>query len=384
MTVFGISLLFFGGGRVEPAKASLQEEPTFFFYINGDSDLSLGKNTFQEIKSELKNEALTGALYFDPQGTSLSSSFLFYEKGQLIFKEDLGETDSASVSTLLTLFERLETALGSKAAGYFQNLFLVVWGHGEGWLPVKRADFSHPASEFDPVLFSQGLEDFQNQSHFGPFSGIIFDSCLMGTLEVSTLFEPSFKFLMASEQLVPGDGLRYQGLGALVHSSSSPREFLLKWRNTSNQKLSSSSLLEVAFSVYDLEKLGPLLSELEGLRKVAPLYFKESYVLWNRSLQQQAWAIPYLDLSSWIEAFPAGIPESALIVKIQGLLQEFVFPGMGSNGQKTGVSLYYPSDLLLLLDRAEFQRYSQLEINSRLDWASFLEARRKWVEGSNP
>lgn len=56
---------------------------------------------------------------------------------------------------------------------------------------------------------------------------IIFDACLMASLEVADALHPYADYLAASEENVPGDGLNYAGIGKALSSdpSMTPEDF---------------------------------------------------------------------------------------------------------------------------------------------------------------
>jgi hypothetical protein len=130
-----------------------------------------------------------------------------------------------------------------------RRYMLVVWNHGQGWRLTLAADrtisiapkkldtaaallartqgdnlplggFRAVSQDDDTksILYNREIQDildarFKN----GGLDVLGFDACLMAMMETAYAFEPSTKFLVASEELEPGAGWRYsKWMGDLV------------------------------------------------------------------------------------------------------------------------------------------------------------------------
>lgn len=87
------------------------------------------------------------------------------------------------------------------------NYALVIWDHGGGlsgaaWDDTNGGD-NLTLKEIASALTSANLDNLDI---------LAFDACLMGMVEVATEFEGLADYLVASEELVPGDGFAYDDL----------------------------------------------------------------------------------------------------------------------------------------------------------------------------
>ena len=97
---------------------------------------------------------------------------------------------------------------------------LILWNHGGGAVLGYGCDerYDYEAlslSELDTALSSSQLIADGNR-----FEWVGFDACLMGMLEVAELFEPYSNYLIASEELIPGEGWDYSFLEGISDGTS--------------------------------------------------------------------------------------------------------------------------------------------------------------------
>ena len=97
---------------------------------------------------------------------------------------------------------------------------LILWNHGGGAVLGYGCDerYDYEAlslSELDTALSSSQLIMDGNR-----FEWVGFDACLMGMLEVAELFEPYSNYLIASEELIPGEGWDYSFLEGISDGTS--------------------------------------------------------------------------------------------------------------------------------------------------------------------
>ncbi len=112
-----------------------------------------------------------------------------------------------------TLTEFLDFAYdNNKNANYYS---LVLWNHGGGAVLGYGGDERY---DYDSLSLNDMDEAFAN-SHFvsegKKFEWVGFDACLMGMIEIAELFEPYSNYLIASEELIPGDGWDYTCLSEI-------------------------------------------------------------------------------------------------------------------------------------------------------------------------
>ena len=124
--------------------------------------------------------------------------------------QDLGETNTATRVGI--------TAFVAWAVANFpaDRYVLILWDHGGGW-DGYATDETSGASLLTTEDLSQTLQDIQTQTGIRRLDMLGFDACLMATLEVAHELAPFARYFVASEELVPGQGLPYGDiLGPLV------------------------------------------------------------------------------------------------------------------------------------------------------------------------
>ncbi|MFO0538781.1 MAG: clostripain-related cysteine peptidase [Armatimonadota bacterium] len=121
------------------------------------------------------------------------------EKGKLKELADWGELDMGDPATLNRFIDE-----GLKIAPA-KRVNLQMSDHGGGWMPgwVDMTEETHLT--LDEIQTS--LET-ASKKH-GKFELLTFDACLMATVEVAAALSDSVKYMIASEELVPGLGFYY-------------------------------------------------------------------------------------------------------------------------------------------------------------------------------
>ncbi|MBQ9198904.1 MAG: hypothetical protein IJ141_01815 [Lachnospiraceae bacterium] len=118
--------------------------------------------------------------------------------------------DNMAEADTLTAF--LDYAYDNYEANYYS---LVLWNHGGGAVLGYGGDERY---DYDTLSMSEMDEAFSN-SHIvndgRKFEWVGFDACLMGMIEVAELLTPYSNYLIASEEVIPGEGWDYTCLKKL-------------------------------------------------------------------------------------------------------------------------------------------------------------------------
>ncbi|MBQ9278088.1 MAG: hypothetical protein IJ224_05585 [Lachnospiraceae bacterium] len=124
-----------------------------------------------------------------------------------ITKLDVMQGDNMADPATLTEF--LDYAYDNYEANYYS---LVLWNHGGGAVLGYGGDERY---DYDTLSMAEMDEAFTT-SHMitdgKKFEWVGFDACLMGMIEIAELFEPYSNYLIASEEVIPGDGWDYEFL----------------------------------------------------------------------------------------------------------------------------------------------------------------------------
>jgi hypothetical protein len=136
------------------------------------------------------------------------------------------------------------------------NRYLIFWNHGGGYEGFGANEL------FDTWM---SVEDLQKGlAASGHYDMIIFDACLMASLEVADALHPYADYLAASEENVPGTGLNYAGIGKALSNdpSMTPEDF---GKNIITSFISVQDGEEKTLSLVRLEKTQEVVSSLDTL-----------------------------------------------------------------------------------------------------------------------
>ena len=133
--------------------------------------------------------------------------------GEIPTQYVLKRMPGADISTPQTMASSLQYAEQYRKAAGLDSAenYLIFWNHGSGYN-------GYGSNEISGRMLS--LEDLRTGlSGAGTTYDIIaFDACLMGSLEVANALYPYGTYLLASEEIVPGEGYDYNAFAALSAS----------------------------------------------------------------------------------------------------------------------------------------------------------------------
>lgn len=135
------------------------------------------------------------------------------DRGEIPTRYVLKRMPGADISTPQTMASSLQYAEQyRKAAGLGSaGNYLILWNHGEGYNGYGTSEISGRMLSLDDIR--------TGVSGAGTTYDIIaFDACLMGSLEVADALYPYGTYLLASEEIVPGEGYDYDAFAALSAS----------------------------------------------------------------------------------------------------------------------------------------------------------------------
>lgn len=262
-----------------------------------------------------------------------TAKFVEVQKGRLRQIADWGEVDMADPKTL----ERFVDEGLAQAKG--KRVKLVMSNHGGGWLPgwVDEDNGGEDMSQQEMAGALTGLA-----RRHGRFEVLTFDACLMGNLETAYALRDTAKYLIASEELVPGLGFDYAaGLGALAaNPKMSTVEFGTQFCNAAYdfyaqapvQWLRDQELL-FTISLVDLGKIEGARDALMGLAKELNTLRTQRPELMYRMHRAQRFTTTF------------GVMESddSLSLKDAWEMAEFIKRGNGSPGAVTAANRFQQS-----------------------------------------
>ena len=182
----------------------------------------------------------------------------------------LEEQETANMGDAQTLYEFLNFANSNYPA---DKVAVTFWNHGGGSVSGAAFDELHNLDSLDLAEMYQAFDAVWPANKENPALELVgFDTCLMATVDVAALFQNFSKYLVASEEVEPGNGWLYSGwLGELAKNPAMGGEELgIAICNTYYQGCEAVGTQDqTTLSLTDLTKLTPLLEAYESFGQEA-------------------------------------------------------------------------------------------------------------------
>ena len=180
------------------------------------------------------------------------------------------EQDTANMGDAQTLYEFLAFADENYPA---DKVAVTFWNHGGGSVGGAAFDELHGLDSLDLAEMYQAFDAVWPADAENPALELVgFDTCLMATVDVASTFQGFAKYLVASEEVEPGNGWLYSGwLGALAENTDMDGAALgTAICDTYYQGCEAVGTQDqTTLSVTDLSKLDPLLEAYESFGQEA-------------------------------------------------------------------------------------------------------------------
>ena len=174
------------------------------------------------------------------------------------------EQDTANMGDASTLEDFLSFAYDNYPADHIAVTF---WNHGGGSVSGAAFDELHDLDSLDLAEMYQAFDAVWPADADDPALDLVgFDTCLMGTVDVASVFRSFAKYLVASEEVEPGNGWLYSGwLGALAQNTGMDGKALGTAICDSYYEgcEAAGTQDQVTLSLTDLSKVGALLDAYE-------------------------------------------------------------------------------------------------------------------------
>jgi len=279
---------------------------------------------------------------------------------------DLGEVDMADPATLAGFAQFLRSRYPAK------NYVLVLWDHGNGWYPgygPSRAIFIDESHAREMGV--AGGELAQAMAGVKQALGkrvriLAFDACLMGMIEVAAEVHDACDYILASEALVPVDGLPYDKFLDRLTSrpTRTPAELL---PDVCADYVSEYPGQEVTMSALDMAKLAPALDLMaatlrDSIDPVGP------DVRAARAAVQTMPGWPFhVDLIHFLDLVPVAASDSLLASLRSAVIANERSPGLEN---AFGLAVWFPGNYLAL--KGWLDSYVTLDFARETGWLSFL------------
>lgn len=199
----------------------------------------------------------------DPNKTQ---RWLYNSEGlQLVDEQPLANMGEAQ-----TLYDFLSYANSNYPA---DKVAVTFWNHGGGSVSGAAFDELHGLDSLNLAEMYQAFDAVWPADAANPALELVgFDTCLMATVDVASIFQPFAKYLVASEEVEPGNGWLYSGwLGELAaNPAMGGGELGVAICDTYYEGCEAVGTHEqTTLSLTDLTKLTPLLEAYESFGEEA-------------------------------------------------------------------------------------------------------------------
>lgn len=201
--------------------------------------------------------------YMDP--TKLQR-WLFNSEGLQLLEEQ----ESANMGDSQTLYEFLDFANSNYPA---DKVAVTFWNHGGGSVSGAAFDEIYGQDSLDLAEMYKAFDAVWPADKENPALELVgFDTCLMATVDVAAVFQNFSRYLVASEEVEPGNGWYYTGwLGELAKNPDIEADDLgIAICNSYYEGCEAVGTQDqTTLSVTDLTKLTPLLEAYEAFGQEA-------------------------------------------------------------------------------------------------------------------
>ena len=195
-----------------------------------------------------------------------SQRWLYNSEGLQLIEE----ADAANMGEAQTLYDFLYFANENYPA---DKVAVTFWNHGGGSVSGAAFDEQYGLDSLDLAEMYQAFDAVWPADAENPALELIgFDTCLMATVDVASVFRNFAKYLVASEEVEPGNGWLYSGwMGALAADPAMDGEKLGRAICDSYYQGCEAVGTEgqATLSLTDLSKVGTLLEAYESFGEEA-------------------------------------------------------------------------------------------------------------------
>ena len=213
-------ILFFFLVSCEKDNVEPQKTRTLMVYLAGDNNLSghMQKNITSMMSAWKESYHANIVIYFDAPNAA-PELYTFRFKGKEVEKQVLKtyeEMDSADPEVLKKILNEMQDLYPSDSYG------LILGSHASGWIPSGGFGRSNRMLYAEPVLTRSFGTDYTGPSQMDtrdmakaiPFNKenlefILFDACLMSSIEVLYDLRDKAKYVIASPAELPAPGFPY-------------------------------------------------------------------------------------------------------------------------------------------------------------------------------
>lgn len=320
-------------------------------------------------------------------GTWDGAKLILIEEDHLEELADWGETNMGDAATLKAF---VDAALESHPA---QRYGLLLNDHGGGWKGICYDDSADSdrlsIPEIQTVLFNVTPKT-------GKLEFLGFDACLMGNFEVAAALAPYARFIIASEELVPGAGWNYVPIVRMLerHPRSTGAEVGEVIADSFRDyfgKSNRSTAEEVTLSVIDTDQIAAIEDSVNRLADALDHSLRHGgNAAWLKLARARQRTVEFgkstdgdtgndlfdlIHLATLAKTHLADAKSKHAADEVIAAVKAAVLHNVRgkSRPHSNGLSIYFPKDGENLAGEDD-KRYADLDVAARGRWASMLQS----------
>lgn len=261
---------------------------------------------------------------------------------------------------------------------------LVLWNHGGGPMIGFGVDDLHGKDGLSLLEIQTAFKNspFQNDRRL---EWLAFDACLMASMEVAVMLAPYAKYMVASEEVLPGKGFDYRILGAISKGSLTGVDVSQKlidatydfYQNLSQENAYAN--FDVTLSLIDLDKIQAVHDAanrlFEGMSSQLPISVysdiarrRDATKDYGRTATSNLYDL--IDLADFASKMQALYPEQS--ASIHRSLEDAVVYNRANISNSAGLSIYFPFTNKNFFQSTWNQLYKEFGIAR--DYQAFLDS----------
>jgi hypothetical protein len=379
---------------VVAVKFSIATEWTVMIYMCADNSMiQQSLDDINEITQAPSTDEVKIILQLDNHysiSNSITERYLIGING-LELLQSLGEIDMADPQSLINF---VDFGIRHYPASKY---LLVLWDHGNGWPIGSYGSYKNKAVIYDETSNNWlGVADGELSYALAEIkkilrkklSVLVFDACLMGMAEVMAEIAGTTEIIVASEEIVPANGLPYNEiLGWLI---SNPRTSLEQIARqivnlaVSSYQNGSQGTHPVTFSAVNLSKFTSAFLNFGRIWPKLRNYASETYLRQIR-LSTQTFSIEhnpptpnddYVDLLDFLTSFCEELRDIKIKLELQDVINQFrnsiiISRAYGAYLTRAqGISVWFPDNYLAF--KYQINEYKNLGWGKNTSWLPFL------------
>lgn len=288
---------------------------------------------------------------------------------------------------LMTEPESLVEFVDYAYENYQTDLYdLILWDHGGGPIGGYGLDeFNTKKTQMSIQTLSNALQDTKLRKST-KFDFIGFDACLMGNLEIAQKLRRHANYLIASEELEPGEGWNYNFLSDVKVDTSTQELGKVVVDQFFKHYEYNNSKTNLTLSVIDLSEVPNLVDELDELfSKTDEAINIQTFSDYSRKLTRKtvygntgrsASTFDLVDIKDLVNSISAEHPKE--VDNVVKALNKVVIYSRDNMANTNGLSIYFPTNNKKQVDRT-LVYYKNVAVSD--DYYKFLSKYSSFITG---